>query len=52
MRLKGRRLPYQAQNALEALMLLSLVDDDDLDECEAYCPAHPTIQWLKKDGAW
>ena len=47
---KGRRLPYQAQNAPEALPYLELIDDDDLDEIIEFNPSHPTIVWLRQKG--
>ena len=51
-RLKHRRIPPQCQNYLEALILLGLVDDADMDEIAESNPMHPTVAWLKARGAW
>ena len=51
-RLKHRRIPHTAQNYLEALIHLGMVDDDDMDEIAELNPTHPTVAWLKKERAW
>ena len=51
-RLKLQRIPPNAQNFLEALILLGLVDGDDMDEIDEANPGHPTVAWLRERGAW
>jgi hypothetical protein len=51
-RLKHKRIPPTAQNYLEALAALDLVDDPDLDEIAELNPEHPTIVRLKSEGDW
>jgi hypothetical protein len=51
-RLKHRRMPSKAQNCFEALIILGLIDDDDMDEIAELNPAHPTVAMLKRAGDW
>jgi hypothetical protein len=51
-RVKHRRWHYRCQNVLENLIFYGVVDDDDLDELAELNPKHPTLAWLKKEGAW
>ena len=50
--MKHKRWHYRCQNVLENLIFYGVVDDDDLDELAELNPDHPTVVWLKREGAW